>query len=270
MASFDFIESATKSYSYVWHNRKALIVPSLAVLGIKLLCLMTILGLKMDSNVLRHGLILIPSHFAEGWIIAHTIVQALRTESDKAYLVKGLEKLDIQKAVMASMIIYVLTKIVLSLIIGIPYAIDPAAMTGEKGSNFEGGGHIGSLIGASLIVLFMAWAFRFLWLYIPPLLNISLEAFLKRIKAIKTSFYMLALWVICFLPLLLIMVICIDIISLPFPKPPEGELMGMEQKYIVTFINAIFDYVIALITSIGMAYGIASIFNDENKTVSLW
>lgn len=270
MPAFDFIECASKAYRYVWDNRQALARLSALVIGIKIVSFALVIMLGLSDHLLRQGLFLLPSYFLEGWAVALIMAQALKMETDKAYvLVRPLKDYEEKNAVMASMILYVLFKIILSVFAGLVFS-GPIRDMPEATQVSAPEPGLAMFIASSLFVVFMIWIFRFFWLYVPVALGFSVKHFFKKIMPFSASFYMLGLWAMCFIPPGLVLLVVSGFVDGVLPAAPEAQNIAHgPHAYASAIMYAVFDYATVLIASVGMAYGVSSMFNDENKTVSI-
>ena len=120
---FDFMAAANHGYQVSWENRGTLLRLAGLPLGVKLGCIAAIIFLGFEQDVLRHGLVMLPSYFAEGFLIAY-VIRVLYAGDDL--------KNDVKQArhyyddVVAAMIIYVLVKLVLAFFIGMTVSALPA------------------------------------------------------------------------------------------------------------------------------------------------
>lgn len=266
MITFDFVECASKAYGYVWHNRQEVLRISGALLAFKIFSFFIVIALQLDENLLRQGLILLPSHLFEGWVIAHIMINALTSEESDAYKIAAPDsEADFKRRVLSSALIYVLLKLILSFLAGITFMDMQSAADhtpAEPGP--------GLFFMSTMLIIFLVWSFRFLWLYIPVLLGKTPIEFLIKIKPLSSSLYMLGLWVMCFVPIGLGLIAVSELISGLFPTTATGDDLPALKKYLSGIFQAAFDYVMVLVSSLGMAYAISSIFNDEDKNVSIW
>src|SRR5688572_28239476 len=81
MASFNIIEPATKAYKFVWKERQMLLHFGFWPIMLKVASVSIIGMLGYERNILRQGLILMPSHFLEGWLVAIAIRYAIFGEN---------------------------------------------------------------------------------------------------------------------------------------------------------------------------------------------
>lgn len=229
---------------------------------IKLASFVLIAALGMEEQYLRQGLILLPSFFAEGWLIAQIVRLAILKESWPAVLSgdrrKDMKILHVRfRAIMAGTIIYVLTKLVISLISGLAMQANESFVNQEvvEPTNF-------GFLTALLVVAFTIWAFRFLWLYIPAALDFPMRDFVYRIRAFKVSILMIATWLLCFIPLALIFLMISELLTSFFPLTDAGEIPDAF-KYIMIGFQAILEMLIAIVSSVAMAFGLMSFYDHK-------
>ena len=153
MANFQFIEAAGKGYKFVWDERGFLIRLVALPLLIKIASFMLVVSLGLQDNLLRQGLILIPSYFMEGWVVAHAIRLAIFGE------IGPLHDVHNRNIIMATSILYALIKLSSSLVAGM-------MMTGEDVKQSINASQIdanaGIVFGVAFMLAFALWAFRFL------------------------------------------------------------------------------------------------------------
>lgn len=266
MANFDFVEATSRSYSFVWHNRVEVFRLSSLVLSVKIVSFIGLIAFGMEQNVIRQGLIFLPSYLLEGWAIAHIIVMAIY-KADGADTKTGFSLPvgeDIENNIKASMIIYVLTKLTLSFVLGVTFSGQGPDMqpTAPEPS-------LSMFVLAMGMLVFMVWAFRFLWLYVPYIFGVSAIQFLNKFKAFGASFNFIGVWLLCFVPLVLAMIAASEVLGF------IATMVGLDQKSIVfesmiAVVQAFTDYGMALFASLGVAYGIFSVLKGENKKTSIW
>lgn len=226
----------------------------------KIVSFMTVTALGLESNLLRQGLALLPSQFLEGLVICRIMV--LATAPAREGFVPALRD---SPAIRAAVIVYVLTKLALSFVVGVTF-MGPA----PSPSSASGPGQEASLlIVATLILAGVVWVFRFLWLYVPVALGYGVEDFSRRFKGFSSSFRMIGLWILCFTPLALALVLCSEILGRLIPGA-QDDLPSVIYLQAMAIVQAVADYAISLVSSIGMAYGVQSVFNNENRKTSIF
>jgi len=264
MASFDFVECSSKAYRFVWEERAEILRLSAMVLAIKIVSFVALIVFGLESNVLRQGLVLIPAYFIEGCVVVRVIVMAVYAQEEKSsaqHAAIAPEKM--QQNLQAAAIVYLLTKMAMSFLTGM----------GVEGQNAmpetpppEPSMQMFAM--AVILLLLMIWAFRFVWLYVPVALGYTPGYFVKQFKGFSSSFYMAGVWILCFVPLALVMILAAETLGMVLPQG-EGE-KSMSMKIGLAGIQAVIDYGMALISSVGVAYGVYSVFKNENKKTPIW
>ncbi len=276
MASFDFIESASEGYKFVWEERRVLVRLAFVPFLIKLVSYAVIIGFGLEDNLLRQGWLLIPSYFAEAWLIAVTLRFAIFAEAAGPAAItldpargklKG-EDLDTRRRnIMGCILAYVLMKLAVAFVTG-------STIVGARQSSLEPNmtagleGEAGAFFFSAAALAVFIWAFRFIWLYVPVALGYRLEDFVRKTRGFMTSVYMLGFWMICFLPFAILVLLASELMLMIFP-PVEG-MASAGYSYAMAFSQVAFELMIALISSVGMAHGVVSIMKDENKRPSLF
>ena len=133
----DIIDIAARGYMSVWEHRKALAQMALFPMGVKCLTVAIVVIFGLQDNLLRQGLVYIPSFFVEGWFIAAALRLVFYHEAWPTFLT-GDAKDDaarIQKrrsAIQACGILYTLLRLisVVSVAMFVEYAGDPTRLYG--------------------------------------------------------------------------------------------------------------------------------------------
>lgn len=266
MASFDFVESTSNAYRFLWDRREDVVRLSAMVVVVKILFFVGFVAFGIEQQTLRQGLILLPSYFLEGWVIAQIMVMALygleQSGETKTKILPPPE--DIETNIKASMIAYVLIKLMLSFVVGFTVAEQqklPDAPPPE--------GNMQTFFVVFVMIAFVVWAFRFLWMYVPMVMGRGPMEYLNRFRKMNASFYMMGVWILCFVPLVLVMIFLSEFVGAFL-----GALSVSEEsvlfKSALAIVQAFIDYLMALISSVGIAYGFYSVFVGENKTTPIW
>ncbi len=256
----------------MWEKRQAVIAVALVPFVIKLLCFVAVTAFAGDGNYLRHGLYLIPSYFAEGWLMAQLIRMAVFGESwpiafsgDKEADLKHFMRR--KRTILSSTIIYVLIKLVLAFLSG--YMLD--AQGGVIGGLEQAAGPAAPgdepsalmfLIGVGALAT-MIWALRLAYLYVPAAMGIDLVDFLARVKPYMFSLRLLGTWLLCFVPVAMALVMASSILVTIFPGV-EGT-PSVAFTYGLTAVQAVLEIVAAALSSVAVAYGIKSIYDTGNR-----
>ncbi len=266
VASFDFVESTSKAYRFIWNKRMDVLRFSVMVLVLKILSFVALVVFDMEKEALRQGLLLLPTYFLEGWVIANLALMALYDHETQSKVRSSILPLaeDMARNVKASMIVYVLIKLMLSFVVGSTFEGQQAMPDAPAPEPT-----LQMFALAVMMILVLIWAFRFLWIYIPIMMGRSVTEYLVRFRAFSASFPLLGVWVLCFVPVVLFMIVISE-----FWGMFTGAL-GFDTKSIVfetgmAIIQAFIDYALALVSSIAIAYGMYSVLNHENKKTEIW
>ncbi|MGB4057825.1 MAG: hypothetical protein WBK77_07050 [Alphaproteobacteria bacterium] len=259
MARFDFTDAAATGYGYIWKERTD--IASLAAMPflVKIGSFAAIMFLGLEANILRQGLILLPAYLLEGFIVALVIRMFVFNERFAGLLDSGRVNEAIfpepqRRSIMAGVIVYVMTKLATSLMAGsmmVAEAVETSPMMPEpNGSVF---------ITSLMILVFMLWAFRFFWLYVPAAMGIPPGVFLERIKGFTTSFYLLALWLMCFVPMMVVLVAAAKLLGVVFPGAEAGDRSPI---FIILMagVQSGVELVVSLVSAVAMAQAIRSVF----------
>lgn len=259
MASFDFIESASGGYRFFWEERETLLRMGAIPVVIKVVTYLVITALAMDGNPLRQGLFLLPSFFAEGWLVAQAIRMAVLGERWPVAL-SGDPRQDSDtimkrsRGILSGMIVYVLIKMVLTFVTGyVKFAEtqQPAPMPPAEPTAM-------TYAAAVFILVTFIWLFRMLWLYVPATLDYPMQDFVKRFKSFMVSVHMIGAWLLCFIPMAMAMTLISQILHGIFPG--SGDVPAAGYTYGVALVQSIMEVVIAVISSVAMAYGVHSLY----------
>ena len=281
MANFDFVESASKGYKFLWDERILILRLATIPFAIKLASFIGVTCIDFNENYLRHGLFLLPSYFVEGWLIMQLIRFAILGERGQANFIKAnfikanstKDEINNQndelfqarrRGILAGIIIYVISKLLLSFFSALILMNVPTQET-VASSNIT---DTQSFIIGTAMLLVMIWGFRFVWLYIPAALDYSVSNFLHRIKSFTSSFSMIGLWLLSFVPIMLLLLTFSKILATTFPGVEE-DIASVTYRYGMAVVQGVLDLVIAIVSSIGMAYGIQSIYNGTNKPTAI-
>ena len=78
--NFNMMDSAGYGFYRVWIERAYLLKLATIPLLIKFACMITVMVLDIEGNILRQGLILFPGVLAEGWVLAQFLRTLLKNE----------------------------------------------------------------------------------------------------------------------------------------------------------------------------------------------
>jgi hypothetical protein len=255
MARFDFVESTARAYQYSWANRHEILALAAPALTFKILSLLIALNFLSDLSILRQNLLIIPAYYFEGWVIIGIMARAVWPVGRSAE-----EEAGMRQYIQAGAIAYVLIKLMLSFIMG---------MTLAEQMNLDAGEQSPAPSGAMLLLLlaiigFLIWSFRFLWLYVPLGLGYSAQSFLLVFKGFQSSFYMMGVWLLTLMPIGLILLMFSGVLNIIFPQT-EGVPLTTPYINMLSIVQAFLDFVMSLVASLGMAFGIHSVMSGESR-----
>ncbi len=266
MNDFDYVNAVTKAYKFVWAQCMIIFAMAMVPLAVKVVNYMIIETLGMSENHMRQGLLLLPAFFVEGWLIARLIRFAVQGERIEQHL-SGDPALDLRRfeghmrAVTASMIVFVLIKLAMSLFIGL-FMSEQAKLVSEMPADAPEY-TVSSIVMGFGIIGILLYAFRLLWLYVPLALEIDLREFLVRIRAFTSSMYMFAIYVLCFVPLALLMMMLLNAAA-NMMNITSGEETQM-YRYVAIAIQTIIDTVLTICASIAMAFGVQALYTGGDS-----
>lgn len=259
MARFDFVECTARAYRYSWENRRQILGLAAPAIVFKILTFMVVLNFFEDLSLLRQNLFILPSYYFEGWVIC-TVLAGIFLSSAQS----DNDPYMIRRNIQAATIVYVLIKLMLSFIMGMTFMNEAAVSQAQQSQTLSAQ----TFFLMILTLGFLIWSFRFLWLYVPVVIGYNLENFLKAFQSFKSSFYMIGVWLLCLMPMGLVLLLASGVLASIFPQA-EGMPATFAYKNAMTILQAFLDFMISLIASLAMAYGIHSVMSRDNRKKSL-
>jgi hypothetical protein len=264
MAKFDVVKAAASGYQYVWMERKKILPLAVLPFFVKTGSFAAVALLGLEANILRQGLIFLPSFFMEAFIVVVVIRMSMFGERyDKIAL--GADKIDngVKRAVLAGVLVYVLTKMVSYFLLG------TAMMAKEIEKNPALPQPQGSPYMMSLLILvFAVWAVRFFWLYVPVAMGMTAGRFLNLIRPITSSLYLIALWLFCSVPLSVVLLGVAQFLMTVFPGGDgQGSLV---YTTLIAPVHAVIELSIAAICGVAMAHALRNMINAPQKPKGLF
>ncbi len=264
MASFDFIEATNKGYSYAWTNRAVITKLGLYPVLVKFVCLVCVSAFGYEDNLLRSGLLMIPSYFLEGWLIAHLLRMAFYSDigvnlsGDPSRDERALQ--DKSKDLLAGTIVYVLLRLIGMALVG-SLGVDGAAMS--KPPETEQDPSVFMFISAMMVLMLFFWMFRIYFIYIPVTLGYSMREYFMKLAGMASSFYILAAWMLCFLPLMLLTILGFDVIkSLTMVDGGGGPLSLF--KFLSHGWRAVMEVITEVITTLVIGQGVVVMMSGQS------
>lgn len=252
MALFDIVEATGRGYKVMWDERQYLLKIAAVPVLVKCVCLTAIVALGWEDQFLRQALVMLPSYFTDGWLLAHLVRFIFYGQRwpfrPSGRIDKDLPVIeDRAQGIMKGTLVFVLIKYLLS---GVTAAIYAVAGTSMESPAQEGDPLMLFLACVALVVVI--WAFRFLWFYIPAAINYSMTAFMIHLNGMSSSFYLIGTWILCFVPLLLVYGLIASMMIAPYQ---EVETLPFNVEFMLNILRALMDTSIGLLSTAGMAYG---------------
>jgi hypothetical protein len=260
---FDFVQAAVQSYRFVFGSFRELARLALVPLLIKYVFFVGIILTGLHGEYLRQGLVLLPTYFAEGWFLACAVRLAILKDSYPASLTGDVKHdqafiAERQFSIKIAVVTYVLIKIVSAAFVGLSmkyYALPEEGAEAATTMSTTQGYYFFAFVA---LFIFLIWAFRYAWLYVPAAIGMPFKHFLSILKGFNGSFLLLGTWMICFAPVFIVLVLFSDILSIAFP---DATLDGGPTIFILLFgaVQSCFELLIAAISSIAVAYGVTQV-----------
>ena len=245
MASFDIVEAAGRGYRFAWAERAYLFRCAFIPIIIKMVCHTLVVTLGWDDDFIRQALVMLPSYFADGWMLAWVV--RLIFFDDRLPLKKGDEE---NRALVLGIgrgtVSFVVIKFLLAGFVAVIHRFVEENKAMMEGDNVNMGWYIASLA----IMMVMVWGFRYLWLYIPAALNYPLRPFVLALGGLRTSFYLIGTWLICMAPVLF----AFAMIAVMMVSSVDGSVTGA-MNFAINFIHVVLDTVINILATAGIAFG---------------
>lgn len=274
--ALDMIDSVGFGYRAVWRERvwlaKLMIIPIL----IKFASLVAILSFGYEDDFLMQGLILLPSYFAEGWVLAQ-FLRLLLMEERWPILVDAmpegpeLERLILRaRGILSSILIFVLWNLLLALaIFGIfklyahfGISLDQVLGRSDTPPSEEAVAQLMPIM-IGIAVIIMA-AFRLWFLYVPFAVLVRPKAYLYATRGFTSSLRMLAIFIMSWAPINLIASLVVGLIA--------GLLAGTQDGRIVQFLMMLIQVVsmtlISVVVTAAMAYALRDMLPRTRKALS--
>ncbi len=258
---FDAIDKSMQAYKAVWHGRFYLARLFMVPFLIKVACYMVIFYLGYEENILRQTLIMIPSFFADGWLIAQWLRTLGRGEKwpyvynlDENGMIKERSRI---KGILSSMQVYVLIKLVMGGLVAF------AVIMNENSDNSVNGGVTqGSVLGfifAVFTIISAVWCYRFAWLHVPFALNCKMMDFVKAVGGFMGSIKIIGMSLVCMVPIYVILVFLAGLVMSLAGVDNEGAL-SIFADFILTIISSIGEILIALISASAILLAYKTVF----------
>ncbi len=265
MAYFDLTSATSNAYRTTWNERRYLM--RLAALPVALKLFFFTLAVSYapgDGQHLRFVLIMVPALLAEGWMLSHyvrLIVLGHRwpfrptgdMQADFAVLAVRA------RGILSGMISFTLINMTLGLFVALVMAYLLPYMPESEGAaaNVPGGVAFFSLA----LLVFMFWAFRLIWLYIPFSLNMDPLSYLDAIRGIGSSLHLIGIWFLCFLPFFLGLQFMAGLIA----GPVAASTDGVAGSFLLVVFKVLFDTLKNIVATAGLTYAFMQLYEKDGQ-----
>jgi hypothetical protein len=264
MKPLNIIDAIGQGYSVSWEGRAYFARLAAVPVVLKLLTLYLILALGWEQNLLRQALVMLPSYFADGWMASHIARLVFfgqrwpfRPTGDTERDLAALEER--AYGLMRGVLVFVLIEF---LITGLMAGISAANLFTPENADPEA--HPAAYFAAVVLFILMLWGFRFLWIYIPAAVNYPLDVFLKKIRGFRISIDLLAIWLVCFLPFLMIFSLFFSMMI----APPGKESLPASLDFLFNLGKVILDTVIRTVATVGISAGLKQILLPSSPSAT--
>lgn len=265
------MDAAGYGFYRVWTERAYLLKLAIIPLMIKFACMITVMVLEIEGNILRQGLILFPGVLAEGWVLAQFLRTLLKGERWPTILPpdiddKLLDRLllrarGIVAATMAYGLIalatYMLRYVTFGLLLGdfnasnedVSNLLDTTETEAAAGGKNIHPALLFPLVGATVGIF---WAFRMMWVYIPLSVLMPVTNYLKALGGMMASVKMMVLFFCTITPVMFAMVMVSHLVSgLTSGLGEGGEDIA---RFVMVLFATFADLLVALVATAAFAW----------------
>lgn len=268
MASFDFIEASAKGVEFCWQRASYILHVAIPVIFIKVFCLLTAFTMSLPNGSLTHGLIIFPSYVIEAVFIIGLIRYYVFNEPIYVWgKIIPPPNIDDHKEkplffhapkhrkipVQAGIATYCLIQLTILFINGTLLYLIESAPTAKEPEPIVSA--LEFILGFTIFIgtLYTSiWAIRLTFLHIPMTLDIPANIYLKTIRGIKTSIFMIFTMMICIAPIFIFIAASLNLLDILFGIDSAPYIVG---NAIILSIGGILG---TSLISIAITYGICN------------
>jgi magnesium-transporting ATPase (P-type) len=272
MASFDFVDVAAKGYEFCWKQRGYLARLAFPVVFVKIACLLTVVLLHAQDNILRKELLLMPAYFVEAVFLCGLVRYILYKEPIAMIgcMAKPSKDNDFSplrttsqgswnrnQCLQAGIVFFLLFKIISAVWQWINTAVqsienNPEIIQSVPPTGFNA---MLALLILGVLVWFLLWLVRFAWLFVSVAQGYSVKAYVQIVRDFKIPLFIIATMLLCFVPF-----------SVLFENLKTGVISVFEgqnalQILSLSTLEALDETLIMAICTIAMAHAIHEMFH---------
>lgn len=266
----DVINSVDFGYRLAWAERRYLLQLAAVPLVVRLICLLAVVGLGWEQEYLRRALVMLPSFFTEGWMLAHLVRLIFhgqrwpfRSSGDRALDETLL--MDRAYGVMAGTLFYVVIKFLTSGALALILSMQNAART-ELAVVAQTNADPNPVFFLAALVLMglTLWGFRFIFLYIPAAAGISGQFIVRTRQGFLLSIQMLGVWMVCSIPFVMMTILFLSVL---IPPVPAGADVPLATSMVFVLLEVVSETLIAIVSTAAIAAGLRNMIekNDASR-----
>jgi hypothetical protein len=260
----DVIESVDYGYRFLWREHAYLMRIAVAPVAIKIICLLILVGLGWEQNFIRSALVMLPSYFAEGWMLAH-LIRLVFYDQRWPFQPTGDQTRDTMLlqdrifGVTGGALFYVLIKFLLSGLLAFLARMQAAVIQTDPALRGEPSEI--AIIAALLILLATLWSFRLIFLYVPASAGISVRPLILQRRGLLVSIQLMGIWLVSFVPFaMLLLLLTTGLVG-------EGQSVTMANRLLIVVIQAVCDTLISVVSTMGIAFALRKILENQAPPV---
>jgi len=258
MAKFDIILAAGKAYTTIWEERSYLARMAIVPIIVKIICMLVAVNYVEDVTLLRLTLIMLPAYFAEGWMLAH-LVRLVVLGQRWPFKVTGDDKADAKnlynraRGILSGMVSFVLINLILAAYFAFFMNFIPLEMNPEDTDPKVAMIGLGMMVSAFL-------GFRLVWFYVPLAVNVNPKLYLSQFSKSPTTFYLIGLWLVCFVPSMIGMQLLSSVVlDYSGVETVDDELSSVTESTLAV-VKVLFDSMKNLFVTAGISYALLEMF----------
>lgn len=265
--ALDVIDCINFSYRIVWQERHYLLRIAVVPVLVKLACFMALLLLGWQTDFIRSALVLLPTYFAEGWMLAH-LIRLVFYGQRWPFAPSGDPVLDHQMlqdriyGVTAGTLFYVVIKFLLA---GFKAVLNSAQQATVQQVPVPGEAPPGAMVAALMLVFLTIWGFRFIFLYIPVAAGLRPDFLINPPRSLKVSLQLMGIWLVSVVPIILLLIMVSSTLLSPHIK--AGTPVPMLPSIVMVLFQVVLDTLIAVLSTMAAAQGIKKLFEMKPRSV---
>lgn len=252
----DILGLTSKAYRFLIEERQYLARIALVPAVVKLICGAAVAALGYDMNFIRQALIMLPSYFLDGWLVAHVARFALFGQRWPFRETAGTDRSkgvihvirDRAVGVMAGTVMYVTVSFLgmgcfaaLYLYGWLPRAVTPDATKDMRG--------IATLFAVTLLLQGTRQLF-----FIVASANVGLRRFFRQPLRLLAVVPLMLLWLTCALPVVFLLVFVVTLVAAPMAGPEGFNQAG--PAFLLITCWALIDTIVDILASFAAAQGL--------------